>query len=60
MFFIVLQETGIYIPQTNRYGGGPPPMNMNGSLGAPWKPGISTQGQGTGFGDFFGSMMGKC
>lgn len=48
-------ETGVYIPQQNRMGGPRPPMAVNGSLGAHWKPGLpSGQGAGGAFGDFFG------
>lgn len=47
-------ETGVYIPQQNRMGGPRPPVAVNGSLGAPWKPGVPPVGPGGGFGDFFG------
>lgn len=62
--WLPLQETGVYIPQQSRLGGGgPPPVAVNGSLGAHWKPGLPPQGQGASFGDFFGmgptTMMGK-
>lgn len=61
---VIFQETGVYIPQTNRMGGPRPPVAVNGSLGAHWKPGLpSGQGAGGAFGDFFGmsppGMMGK-
>ena len=55
---IYLQETGVYIPQQSRGGGGQrPPMAVNGSLGAPWKPGLPPQNNTGAFGDFFGSGM---
>ena len=61
IIYCLLQETGVYIPQQNRQGGPRPPMN--GSLGAPWKPGVGPTGGGS-FGDFFGmppqGMMGTC
>ncbi|XP_060572704.1 eukaryotic translation initiation factor 4 gamma 2-like, partial [Ruditapes philippinarum] len=47
-------ETGVYIPQQNRTGGPRPPTQMNGSLGAPWKPGVAPTGPTGSFGDFFG------
>lgn len=47
-------ETGVYIPQQNRMGGPRAPAAMNGSLGAPWKPGVPPVGPGGGLGDFFG------
>ncbi|KAL4224789.1 Eukaryotic translation initiation factor 4 gamma 2 [Mactra antiquata] len=55
-------ETGVYIPQQNRAGGPRPSMAMNGSLGAPWKPGVPPLNNTGAFGDFFGmpppGMMG--
>lgn len=49
-------ETGVYIPQQSRLGGMGPRPQMNGSLGAHWKPGGpgGPPGPAGAFGDFFG------